>query len=126
MGAAGEKDAWKLGSQLSPGEKEGMVSFLESHVDSFTYSTANLGGFTGEAMEIPLTTNKPIFSHAHKLGKTEWDFVGENSGKLEQQSLIGPSMQSKYASATVVVRKRDETGAYTDLRQCGDYRPLNV
>ena len=25
----------------------------------------------------------------------------------------------------MVVRKRDENGAYTDLRQCGDYRPIN-
>ena len=85
-----------------------------------------LGGFTGEAMEIPLTNAKPVFSHAHKLGKTEWDFVGENCEKLYKQGLIKPSTQSKYASATVVVRKRDESGAYSDLRQCGDYRPLNL
>ena len=26
----------------------------------------------------------------------------------------------------MVVRKRDESRAYTDLRQCGDYRPLNL
>ena len=52
--------------------------------------------------------------------------MGENSGKLEQQGLIRPSMRSKYAFAIVVVRKRDETRAYTDLRQCGDYRPLNL
>ena len=25
----------------------------------------------------------------------------------------------------MVVRKRDENSAYTDLRQCGDYRPIN-
>ena len=30
-----------------------------------------------------------------------------------------------FASATVVVRKKDEDGNYTDFRQCGDYRPLN-
>ena len=31
-----------------------------------------------------------------------------------------------YASATVVVRKKDAEGNYTDFRQCGDYRPLNL
>ena len=31
-----------------------------------------------------------------------------------------------YASATVVVRKKDEAGNYTYFRQCGDYRPLNA
>ena len=34
-------------------------------------------------------------------------------------------LQSVYASATVVVRKKDEERNYTDFRQCGDYRPLN-
>ena len=31
-----------------------------------------------------------------------------------------------YASATVVVRKKDAKGNYTDFRQCDDYRPLNL
>jgi hypothetical protein len=120
MAAAAPEDAWKLGGQLSKEEKRQMVNFLETHKGAFAYSTADLGGFTGEAMEIPLGTEKPIFSHAHKLGKTEWDFVGEHCEKLAQEGLIRPSLQSKYASATVVLRKRDESGAYTDLRQCGD------
>ena len=30
-----------------------------------------------------------------------------------------------FASATVVVRKKNEDGNYTDFRQCGDYKPLN-
>ena len=40
--------------------------------------------------------------------------------------MIRPSSRNtKYASATVVVRKKDEDGQYTDFRQCGDHRPLN-
>ena len=34
--------------------------------------------------------------------------------------------QTKYASAMVVVRKKDEQGNYTDFRKCGDFRPLNA
>ena len=59
------------------------------------------------------------------MGKTEWEFVGANCDKLAQQGLIRPSHQSRYATTIVVVRKRGENGAYTDLRQCGDYRPIN-
>ena len=40
--------------------------------------------------------------------------------------MIQRSTQSLYASATVVVRKKDSEGNYTDFRQCGDYRPLNL
>ena len=45
---------------------------------------------------------------------------------LERLGFIRRSKQSKYASATVVVRKKDMEGNYTDFRQCGDYRPLNM
>lgn len=36
------------------------------------------------------------------------------------------SYLSHYASATVVVRKKDEDGEYTDCTKCGDYRPQNM
>ena len=45
---------------------------------------------------------------------------------LERLGFIRRSNQSTYASATVVVRKKDAEGNYTDFRQCGDYRPLNL
>ena len=68
---------------------------------------------------------KPIFRPPHKLGQVELDFVEAQCSKLEKLGFIRRSPQSQYASATVVVRKKDEEGNYTDFRQCGDYRPLN-
>ena len=97
-----------------------MTNLLDLQIENFAFSVEDLGGFKGEPMEVPLTTDKPIFNHAHKLGKTEWEFVGANCEKLAKQGLIRVSEQTKYAAATMVVRKRDENGDYTDLRHCGD------
>ena len=125
--AAEEKPSWKLGGQLQPEERDQVVELLEQNRGIFAHSVEDLGGFVGEPMGVELTDErKAIWSHPHKLSRAEWDFVGENCEKLERQGLIRESKQSKYASATVVVRKRDENGEYTDLRQCGDYRPLNL
>ena len=52
--------------------------------------------------------------------------MGERCAKLEKMGFIRKSKPSKYASATVVVRKKDEDGNYTNFRKCGDYRPLNL
>ena len=81
--------------------------------------------FTGEPMRLDLDTDKPIFRPPHKLGQVELDLVEAHCAKLEGLGFIKRSTQSLYASATVVVRKKDEFGNYTDFRQCGDYRPLN-
>ena len=75
--------------------------------------------FKGEAMPIDLNTDKPIFRPPHKLGQVEWDFVEALCKKLEGLGFIQRSIQSMFASATVVVRKKDEAGNYTDFRQCG-------
>ena len=77
-------------------------------------------------MEIKINSTKDIFRPPHKLGEKEWAFVGEQCIKLEKMGFIRKSYQSHYASATVVVRKKDENGEYTDFRKCGDYRPINL
>ena len=55
----------------------------------------------------------------------EWDFVEAQYKKLEGLGFLQRSTQSLYTLATVVTRKKDKEGNYTDYRQCGDYLPLN-
>ena len=76
-----------------------MTDLLDLQKGNFAFSVKDLGGFKGEPMEVSLTTEKPIFNHAHKLGKTEWEFVGANCDKLAKQGLIRPSKQTEKTAA---------------------------
>ena len=99
---------------------------LEENRDRFAFSMEDVEIFKGEPMQLHLNSDAAIFRPPHKLGQVEWDFVEKQCCNLERLGFIRKSAQSKYASATVVVRKKDAEGNYTDFRQCGDYRPLNV
>ena len=101
---------------------------LDDNMDRFAFALEDISPwyFTGEPMQINLNSNQAIFRPPHKLGQVEWDFVEAQCKKLEALGFIQRSTQSTYASATVVVRKKDEAGNYTDFRHCGDYRPLNL
>ena len=100
---------------------------LDANNDHFAFSMEDLepSKFTGEPMRLDLNSDKPIFKPPHKLGQVEMDFVEAQCAKLEGVGFIQRSTRSLYASATVVVRKKDELGNYTDFRQCEDCRPIN-
>ena len=99
---------------------------LDNNTDRFAFSLEDIEPFTGEPLRIDLNLDKPIFRPPHKLGQVEWDFVQTQCRKMEAVGVIQRSTQSMYASATMVVRKKDVEGNYTDFRQYGDYRPLNL
>ena len=125
MTTTGDAKAWKLGGQLLPSERKQMTNLLDLQKGNFAFSEENLGGFKGEPMEVPLTTEKAIFNHAQKLGKTEWEFVGANCDKLAKQGLIRPSYQSKYASFSehlqhleIVFNRLKSMGLKVHLEKC--------
>ena len=116
---------WKIGEGLKERDQLEVLKTLSNNNDRFAYSIEELERYTGPPMEINVNTQKDIFRPPHKLGEKELKFVGEQCEKLEKLGFIRRSKQSHYASATVVVRKKDENGDYTDFRKCGDYRPIN-
>ena len=117
---------WKIGGSLTERDQLDVLRILSANNDRFAYSLEELSRYTGPAMEINLNSKKDIFRPPHKLGEKELAFVGEQCEKLAKLGFIRKSDQSHYAAATVVVRKKDENGEYTDFRKCGDYRPLNL
>ena len=119
---------FNIGSSLHERDQARVLAMLDDNVDRFAFSLEDIkpDDFKGEPMQINLNSNQAIFRPPHKLGQVEWDFVEAQCRKLETLGFIQRSNQSAYASATVVVRKKDAEGNYTDFRQCGDYRPLNM
>ena len=120
------KNNWKVGAKLTERDQLDVLKVLSENNDRFAYSIEELSLYTGPPMEIHINSKKNIFRPPHRLGEKELIFVGEQCENLFKLGFIRRSDQSKYASATVVVRKKDENGDYTDLRKCGDYRPLNL
>lgn len=124
MPLLGETYKWKLGAHLTATGKDELVGVLEANRGEFDFSVKELGEYKGEPMEIEVDTKKAVFTPTHRLSAAEWGFSGKHCVELEALGMMRPSQQSKYAPATVVVRKKDEAGEYTDYRHCGDYCPI--
>lgn len=69
--------------------------------------------------KIILTNDEPITTRPRQLSPGEKKAVDEIIGQWLENGIIRPS-SSKYASATVLVKKKDDS-----IRLCIDYRPLN-
>ena len=92
------------------------MELLDARHERFAFNFQDITPFKGEPMTIDLTTDKPIFRPPHKLGHVELEFVEKQCEKLFALGFIQRSEQSEYASATIVVRKKDEEWNYTDFR----------
>ena len=79
---------WKIGSQLTPEQREQVVTLLEENRDFFAFSLEDLGTSHNEPMTIPLKTTEPVFQGAHRLSPTEWEFVDQNCQKLLALGMI--------------------------------------
>ncbi len=59
------------------------------------------------------------------MSKHEWELVDEICKEFHEASLIQPS-SFDFATATVMLVKKDSIGLWTKKRMCGDYRLLNL
>ena len=99
------KPKYKVGGQLKERDQFRVLEFLSEEADRFAFSLEELGQYTGEAMTVELNTTKPIFRPQHKLSQIEMEFVEARCEKLRDLGYIRLSEQSRYVSATVVVKK---------------------
>jgi len=59
------------------------------------------------------------------LSKHEWELIDERCKELHEAGLIQPS-SSDFATAILMLAKKDSAKLWTKKKMCGDYRPLNL
>ena len=104
---------------LNMGEQIQLANLLIEFQDVFAKSEFDLGNFSDKFHEIDTGSVKPI---KQRMRRTPAGFASEEDAHLEKMLKAGvkePSI-SEWASAQVLVRKRDGT-----VRWCVDYRALN-
>jgi hypothetical protein len=83
-----------------------------------------LGILIGPSIGIELVSDTPIFCHPYKYSDMERDLIRSRTLDLLEAGLMELS-HGEYASAIIMLAKKDVHGHYTDRRMCGDYRPIN-
>jgi hypothetical protein len=83
-----------------------------------------LGALIGPGIRIELANDTPIFHHLYKYSDMERDLIYSRTLDLLETGLVELS-HGEYASATIMLAKKDVHGNYTDRRMCGDYHLIN-
>ena len=104
---------------MNDDKQDQLAELLIEFEDVFAKSEFNLGDFTDIVHDNVTGSSKAI---KQRMRRTLTGFAGEEKAHLEKMlnaGVIKPSI-SEWASAPVLVRKRDGT-----VRWCVDYRALN-
>ena len=112
---------WKRsGKSLNKQETQEVYSLLSEFQDIFSKGSHDLGCFTEIKHSINTGNEKPV---KHPMRRTPIGFEGEEEENLKLMLDIGiiTESSSDWASAPVLVRKRDGT-----VRYCVDFRSLNA
>jgi len=83
-----------------------------------------LGALIGPSIRIELVSDTQIFRHPYKYSDMERDLIRSRTLDLLEAGLVELS-HGEYASAIVMLVKKDVHGNYMGRQMCGDYRPIN-
>ncbi|CAK9264353.1 unnamed protein product [Sphagnum jensenii] len=120
------KETWEplMGPKLIGGERRQLMQFLKAYRSCFAFSMKELGALIGPGIRIELANDTPIFRCPYRCSDMERDLIWSRTLDLLEVGLMELS-HGEYASATVMLVKKDVHGNYTDRRMCGDYCPIN-
>jgi hypothetical protein len=120
------EETWEplMGPKLIGGEKQQLMQFLRAYRSCFAFSMKDLGALIGLGIRIELANDTPIFRHPYRYSDMERDLIQNQMLDLLEAGLVELS-HGEYASATVMLAKKNVHGNYKDRRMCGDYRSIN-
>ena len=113
-------DRMKIDDTLKSDERHHFLEMLQKHEEVFSHDEDDIGYCDAIKYRILLNDNIPVKVPHRRILPHQWNEVREYMRKAIDQGIIRES-SSPYASAVVLVRKRDGR-----LRLCVDYRALNA
>jgi len=83
-----------------------------------------LGALIGPSIQIELAGDTPIFRRPYRYNDMERDLIQSRMLDLLEAKLV-ELLHGEYASAIVMLAKKDVHGNYTNRWMCGDHCPIN-
>eukprot|EP00873_Tetraselmis_striata_P006997 jgi/Tetstr1/427261/TSEL_017446.t1 len=105
-------------------DKEGFAALMDSDPGWYAWGLDDLRAVDAEPYDFQLVDYNPIFKRQYHLAHREQEWANDWVKKLENACIVG-EIESPYAAPVIVAPKKDEHGAWTDLRYAVDYRGLN-
>eukprot|EP00873_Tetraselmis_striata_P033373 jgi/Tetstr1/453637/TSEL_040593.t1 len=105
-------------------DKEGFAALMDSDPGWYAWGLDDLRAVDAEPYDFQLVDYNPVFKRQYHLAHREQEWANDWVKKLEKAGIVG-EIESPYAALVIVAPKKDEHGAWTDLRYAVDYRGLN-
>jgi hypothetical protein len=119
-------ETWEsyIGPTVIRDEMKEVRWLLQNYVSCFVFNLKELGQLKGQEVKIGLKDDNLIFRRPYGLSEMERAFIQAQTTTLMDASLM-ELLRGEYASATVMLAKKDIFGNWIEWCMCGDYHPIN-
>ncbi len=120
------EETWEplMGPKLTGRKRRQLMQFLRAYRNCFAFNMKELGALIGPGIRIELASDTSIFRRPYRYNDMEKDLIRSQTLDLLEAGLM-ELLHGEYASATLMLAKKDIHGNYTDRWMCGDYRLIN-
>ncbi len=103
-----------MGPKLIGGKRRRLMQFLRAYRSCFAFNMKELGALIGLGIRIKLASDMLIFRRPYRYNDMERDLIRNRTLDLLEAGLV-ELLHGEYASAIVMLAKKDVHGNYTKL-----------